>query len=465
MNNDDAEHISPAAAAGAAVEDPGAQQHQVSKKEVRTAVSSATIGTTIEWYDFFLYGTAAGLVFDRLYFPNDDPIVATLLAYATFAVGFIARPLGGLVFGHLGDRIGRKKTLVATMYIMGISTFLIGAIPTYDQIGYWAPVLLTLLRIAQGIAIGGEWGGAVLLSVEYAPKNRRGFFGSFPQMGIAFGLLLGTGAFTMLSVFMSPENFLAWGWRIAFFASIVLVIVGLYLRSKIAETPAFRAARANMEGLERAVPLAELFKDRISRRHMFLGMGTRYAEGVSYNLWAVFLISFATGSIGFEQTDVLISLMITAAVLAVFIPIWGRVSDSLPRRWVFGGGAIALAIVVFPAFWAMQSGSWIVLTLVLILVLGIIHPAMYGPQAAFYAELFPPSTRYSGISIVYQVSGIVAGGLTPMILTWLLGMGGLQLSLAYVIATCVVTVVCVIAIRPKHIRAVLDAEKDVTVNE
>ncbi|WP_436326202.1 MFS transporter [Brevibacterium sp. FAM 27836] len=401
----------------------------MTKKDVRTAVSSSTIGTTIEWYDFFLYGTAAGLVFDHLYFPTGDSIIGLLLSYGTFAVGFLARPLGGLFFGHLGDRIGRKKTLVTTMYIMGIATFLIGAIPTYEQIGIWAPIALILLRIAQGIAIGGEWGGAVLLSVEYAPKTRRGFFGSFPQMGLAFGLLLGTGAFTLLNLSMSDEAFLSWGWRIAFFFSVLLVIVGIYLRTKIAETPSFRAAQKQVESVERKIPLAELLKDRLSRRHLLLGMGTRYAEGVAYNLLAVFIITFATGTAGFSQLEVLLSLMISAVALAVFIPVWGRVSDAIPRRIVFGSGALILVAIVYPAFWAIQLGSWLLLTGVLVVALGVIYPLMYGSMAAFYAELFPPATRYSGISIVYQVSGIFASGMTPFILTWLLGGFGLNAAL------------------------------------
>lgn len=437
--------------------------HRVSKKDVRTAVSSSTIGTTIEWYDFFLYGTAAGLVFDRLYFPTGDSIVGLLLSYGTFAVGFLARPLGGLVFGHLGDRIGRKKTLVTTMYIMGIATFLIGAIPTYEQIGIWAPITLILLRIAQGIAIGGEWGGAVLLSVEYAPKSRRGLFGSFPQMGLAFGLLLGTGVFTLLSVFMSDEAFLAWGWRIAFFVSILLVVVGVYLRSKIAETPSFRAAQKKAEGRERQIPLTELLKDRISRRHLLLGMGTRYAEGVAYNLWAVFIIAFATGTVGFSQLEVLLSLMIAAVVLAIFIPVWGRVSDAIPRRVVFGSGALVLVAIIYPAFWAIQSGSWFLLTAVLVVSLGVLYPLMYGSQAAFYAELFPPATRYSGISIVYQLSGIIASGMTPLILTWFISGFGLNAALAYVVFSCAVTLVCTWLIRNRDLRAISDMESDVTV--
>jgi MFS family permease len=438
--------------------------HRVSKKDVRTAVSSSTIGTTIEWYDFFLYGTAAGLVFDRLYFPTGDSVIGLLLSYGTFAVGFLARPLGGLLFGHLGDRIGRKKTLVTTMYIMGIATFLIGAIPTYEQIGIWAPIALILLRVAQGIAIGGEWGGAVLLSVEYAPKTRRGFFGSFPQMGLAFGLLLGTGAFTLLNLLMSDDAFLSWGWRIAFFFSILLVIVGIYLRTKIAETPSFRAAQKQVESVERKIPLAELLKDRLSRRHLLLGMGTRYAEGVAYNLLAVFIITFATGTAGFSQLEVLLSLMISAVALAVFIPVWGRASDAIPRRIVFGSGALILIAILYPAFWAIQSGSWLLLTGVLVIALGVVYPLMYGSMAAFYAELFSPAIRYSGISIVYQVSGIFASGMTPFILTWFLDGFGLNAALTYVVFSCTVTLACTCLIRERDVRAVSVTESDVTVD-
>lgn len=428
----------------------------VSRADIRTAVSSSTIGTTIEWYDFFLYGTAAGLVFDRLYFPTGDLLVSTLLAYATFAVGFIARPLGGLIFGHLGDRLGRKKTLVATMYIMGTSTFLIGAIPTYDQIGLWAPIILVLLRVAQGIAIGGEWGGAVLLSVEYAPRNRRGFFGSFPQLGLAFGLLLGTGAFTLLSSVMDAASFLAWGWRLAFFLSLLLVVVGVYLRSRVAETPSFQAAQRDVDQLERVVPLARLLKDRIGRKHLLLGMGSRYAEGVAYNLWAVFIIAYATGTVHIPQIEVLVSIMVASCFLAVFVLVWGRVSDSLPRRAVFGAGVAAVALSVYPAFWAIQTGSWFALTVTLVITLGVLYPMMYGPQSSFYAELFPAAVRYSGISVVYQLSGMLASGLTPLILTWLMGQGGLNSALMYVVATCVISLLSVIAIRRRDIAAVAD---------
>lgn len=433
---------------------------KVSRRETRTAVASATIGTTIEWYDFFLYATAAGLVFDKLYFPQGDTALALVLSYSTFAVAYIARPLGGLVFGHLGDRIGRKRTLVATMYIMGIATFLIGAIPTYDQIGFWAPVILTVLRIAQGFAIGGEWGGAVLLSVEYAPAGRRGFFGSFPQMGLAIGLFLGAGAFTVLSATMSEDAFLSYGWRLAFFVSIALVVVGVYLRSRIEETPSFRAARAELDELQHTTPLRQLLSDAVSRRHLLLGMGTRYAEGVAYSLWAVFIIAYATDFLAFEQTEVLTSLMIASAFLMVFIPVWGRVSDAVPRRVVFGAGAVGLALFAHPAFWILDSGSWLALTVVLVVALGILYPLFYGSMAAFYAELFPPLTRYSGISIVYQMSGIFAVGITPLVLTWFMDRYGLVAALFYVVFACTVTLVSLVAIRTRDIKAVRGQEAE-----
>lgn len=274
---------------------------------------------------------------------------------------------------------------------------------------------------------------------------------------------MGTGAFTLLSVVMSDEAFLAWGWRLAFFVSIILVIVGVYLRSKIAETPSFRTAQKELGHLRRQIPLKQLLKDRISRRHLLLGMGTRYAEGVAYNLWAVFVIAYATGTVGFERLEVLLAIMVAAVVLAFGIPLSGRLSDALPRRVVFSAGAVLLALLIFPAFGVIQTGSWWMLTGVLVVMLGLAYPLMYGSQAAFYAELFPPSTRYSGISIVYQLSGIVASGLTPMILTWLIGGPGLAVALGYVVFTCVVTLICVWLIRAKDISAVSVEEGDVIV--
>jgi len=429
----------------------GDAQPEVSRREVRTVVASSVVGTTVEWYDFFLYGTAAGLVFNKLYFPSEDPLVGTLLAFATFALGFVARPVGGLIFGHIGDRVGRKKTLVATMLIMGVATCLIGLVPTYESIGVAAPILLVLLRLAQGVAIGGEWGGAVLMAVEYSPKGRRGLYGSLPQIGLALGLLLGTGAFAGLSASMTDESFLAWGWRIAFLLSAVLVVVGMFIRLKVMETPAFRKLE---QGEQRAtVPALELFRDRRSRRHIFLGMGSRWAEGVAFNTWAVFAIAYGTDTLDMPRNTMLVAVMIAAAVMLVFIPLFGRWSDTLERRRTFTAGVVALALLTYPAFAMLGTQDAVVITLTLVVVLGIFYPAMYGPQASLYAEMFPTHVRYSGISFVYQFSGIFASGLTPLVLSYLLGLaeGGVRFVVAYVVAVSAVSAACALAVRRRDL--------------
>ncbi len=419
----------------------------VTKKEMRTVLASSVVGTTVEWYDFFLYGIAAGIVFNELYFPSSDPLVGTMLAFATFAVGFVARPIGGLVFGHIGDKVGRKKTLVATMLLMGIATCMIGLLPTYEQIGVAAPIALVVLRIAQGVAVGGEWGGAVLMAVEYAPDKRRGLFGSLPQVGLALGLLLGTGIFAGLSVVMTDAAFLAWGWRIAFLLSAILVVVGLFIRLKVAETPAFRKLEQREE--HASVPAVELFRDGRNRRHIFLGMGSRWVEGVAFNTWAVFAIAYGTGTLAMDRQTLLIAVMIAAAVMLVFIPFFGRLSDSVGRRQIFAVGAILVAVLAYPAFLFLGTGDPLMVTLTIVVVLGIFYPAMYGPQAALYSELFPTRVRYSGISFVYQFSGIFASGLTPLVLTYLLGLadGGIGFVFAYIVAASVVSAGCTLAIR------------------
>jgi len=435
-----------------------AEQRTVTPQDVRTVVASSVIGTAVEWYDFFLFGVAAGLVLDDLYFPSDDPLIGTLLAYTTFAIGFVARPIGGLLFGHIGDRHGRKRTLVTTMLIMGGATFLMGAIPTYEQIGIAAPILLVLLRIAQGIAIGGEWGGAVLMAVEYAPPRRRGFYGSFPQLGLAVGLVLGTGVFTLLSETMTDDAFRSYGWRMAFFASLVLVLVGLYIRLKVLETPAFAAVKAAER--EAKVPFVELVQDRRSRRHLVLGMGSRWAEGVAFNTWAVFIIAYATDTLGMQRGDVLAAVMISAGVMGVLIPVCGHLSDRVGRRQMFATGVVLFGLSAYPAFAIFETGSTAALLGVLVVVLGIFYPLMYAPQSSLYAELFPTTVRYSGISFVYQFSGIVASGLTPLILTALLGEadGEPWLLVGYVVMTAVVSLGCVLAIRPADMyREDLDA--------
>jgi metabolite-proton symporter len=419
----------------------------VSKSELRMVVAASIIGTTVEWYDFFLFGTAAGIIFNKLFFPSGDPLVGTLLAYATFAIGFVARPIGGLIFGHIGDKVGRKKTLVATMMIMGAATACMGLLPTYDTIGMAAPILLILLRIAQGVAIGGEWGGAVLLAVEYAPAKRRGLYGSLPQLGLALGLLLGTGVFAGLSAVMTDEAFTVWGWRVAFLISIALVVLGMLIRLKVMETPAFR--KLEQTEAKAKVPAKELFQNRKLRRNIFLGMGSRWAEGVAFNTWAVFSIAYGAKTLGFDKQTMLLSVMAAAATMVFFIPFFGRMADRFDRRHLYTVGVILLALLAYPSFLLIGTGNPIVIGATLVVVLGVVYPCVYGPQSSFYAELFPTQVRYTGISFVYQFSGVFASGLTPLILTYLLGRAnnGFGLILTYGVAVSVISVICTLSIR------------------
>lgn len=429
---------------------------QVTKKEIRTVLLSCIIGTTVEWYDFFLYGVAAGIVFNQLYFPSEDPVVGTLLAFATFALGFAARPIGGLIFGHIGDRIGRKKTLVMTMLIMGVATCLIGLVPTYDDIGVAAPISLIVLRVMQGVAIGGEWGGAVLMAVEYAPKNRRGIFGSLPQMGLALGLILGTGAFSILEFSLSDSAFLAWGWRIAFLLSAVLVLVGLYIRLKVLETPAFRKLEEREE--KAAVPAIELFSNKLNRRHIWLGMGARWIEGVAFNAFAVFSISYGVDTVGVTRQTMLVAVMFSAVVLLVMIPVFGRLSDRFDRRWTYTVGVVATGVFAFPAFAMLGTGDTVWITMSLIIALGVLYPIMYGPEASLFAELFPANVRYTGISFVYQFSGIFASGMTPLILVYLLDKGdGTNLVIGYFVVVAIISAVCCMMIRKSDLDKIEEA--------
>jgi MFS family permease len=410
----------------------------------------------VEWYDFFLFGIAAGIVFNKLYFPGDDPLIGTLLAFATFAVGFVARPIGGLIFGHIGDRVGRKKTLVTTMLIMGAATACMGLLPTYDDVGIAAPILLILLRIAQGVAIGGEWGGAVLMAVEYAPPGKRGLYGSLPQVGLALGLLLGTGVFAGLSAVMTDAGFLEWGWRLAFLFSIALVGVGLFIRLRVLETPAFR--RLEQNGAKETVPARELFQKRELRRNILLGMGSRWAEGVAFNTWAVFSIVYGSDTLGLDRQTMLLSVMAAAAAMIFFIPFFGRLADRCDRRRLYTTGVILLAVLTYPAFLLIGTGIPIVIGATVVVVLGVAYPCLYGPQSSFYAELFPTQVRCTGISFVYQVSGVFASGLTPLILAYLLRLAndGLGLILTYVVAVSVISAVCSLSIRRRDLAADLD---------
>ncbi|WP_309237997.1 MFS transporter [Streptomyces albidus (ex Kaewkla and Franco 2022)] len=392
-------------------------------RRLKTVVLSSLLGTTVEWYDFFLYSTAAGLVFGELFFPTTNGTVGTMLAFATFAVGFLARPVGGLLFGHIGDRIGRKRTLAFTMSLMGVSTALIGVLPTYEQVGILAPALLLVLRIAQGVALGGEWAGAVLLAVEHGPYGRKGRFGSYPQIGLALGLALGTGAFALLSNVLSEEAFLGYGWRAAFLVSLVLVAVGLTVRLKIDETPAFRVVR-QLRQLPQSAPLVELLRERSSRRHVLLGMLARWGEGAAFNTWGVFAITYATTTLKLDRTSVLLAVTAAAIVMAVAIPVSGELTDRRGARDVYLVGMGLFAFSVFPAFWLFGTGGIWGFATALVVTLGLVHAYFYGAQGTLFASLFATQVRYTGMSFVYQMSGIFASGVTPLIMTALLALGG-----------------------------------------
>jgi metabolite-proton symporter len=402
---------------------------------LRRVVLASLIGTTIEWYDFFLYGSAAALVFNKLFFPEFDPLTGTLFAFLTYAFGFAARPVGGIVFGHFGDRIGRKRLLMLSLVLMGIATTLIGVLPTYAQAGVVAPLALVLLRLVQGFAVGGEWGGAVLLVAEHGDSARRGFWASWPQAGVPAGSLLAAGMLAILAGAQSEADFLAWGWRIPFLLSAVLVAVGWWIRSSVAETRAFEAALA--EEAPPKVPAAEVLRERPGG--LAIGAGLRLGENVSYYIITTFSITYMTTAGKLTKAEALDCIMIGAVLHFFAIPMLGRLSDRIGRRSVYAVGALGLAGFAFLFFGLIGSGSFVKAVAGIAIAL-LLHGAMYGPQAAFITELFPTRYRYSGASIAYQLTSIVAGSLAPIIATLLYGMhkDPMPVSL-YVGACCLVS--------------------------
>ena len=415
--------------------------------QARTALWASLVGTTIEWYDFFLYATAASLVFNQAFFPDQSTFVGTLLSFATFAVGFVVRPIGGFVFGHVGDRIGRKKTLALTMLLMGGATALMGVLPTAAQIGVLAPILLLLLRIVQGFALGGEWAGAVLLAVEHSPPRKRGLFGSVPQVGLALGLALGTGVFALLQVALPDEAFLAYGWRIAFLFSIVLVIFGVVVRLKASETPAFEKVRDSND--RAAVPLREVFRPPFLKSTV-LGMLSRWGEGAAFNTWGVFAISYATGTLKLEKVPVLVSVTIAALLMAALLPVSGLLTDRFGAKRVYVIGIAAYGLAVFPVFSLFGTKNIVLYAIAIIVVFGVVHAVFYGAQGTLYASLYPARLRYTGLSTVYQLSGVYASGLTPLILTALIGAAGGSpwIACGYLVATAIISVIATLALKP-----------------
>jgi len=378
--------------------------------------TASLIGTAIEWYDFFLYGTAAALIFNKLFFPTFDPMVGTLLAFSTYAIGFIARPLGGLVFGHFGDRIGRKTMLYLTLLLMGLATAVVGILPTYHTLGIWAAVLLTACRLIQGFGLGGEWGGAVLMAVEHAPDHRKGFFGSWPQLGAPLGLVLGTLVFSIFSGTMSEAQFIAWGWRLPFLFSIVLVIVGLWIRFTIAESPEFQKIKDAKQ--EVRIPVIDAILTH--PKSILLAMGARFAENGFFYVYATFVLAYATQALGMHKQDILTGVLIAAFIETFTIPAFGALSDAIGRRPVYIFGAIFSALMSFPLFMLLGTRSPQLGWIAIVLGLAVGHAAMYGPQASFFAELFGTKVRYSGVSLGYNLASIFAGALSPIIATYLM---------------------------------------------
>ncbi|MFC5265520.1 MFS transporter [Kribbella qitaiheensis] len=407
---------------------------------IARVVGASLIGTTVEWYDFFLYGVAASVVFGELFFPKGEELTGTLLSFATFAVGFFARPIGGVVFGHFGDRLGRKNLLVLSLLMMGLATFAIGLLPTYAQVGALAPVLLTVLRLIQGFALGGEWGGAVLIVSEHGDPARRGFWSSWPQAGAPAGQLIANGVLAGLAAFQSDEDFNSWGWRIPFLLSAVLVLVGLWVRLRIEESPLFRQARDKQEPTDK-LPFVEVITKY--PREVLTAMGARMAENVSYYIFTIVIATYAKEHLKLDKSFALNAVLIGAAIHFCAIPMWGALSDRVGRKPVYLLGAIGVGIWAF-VFIALVDTKNFALAALAVTVGLVLHGAMYGPQASFFTELFGTRVRYSGVSVGYKLASIIAGGLAPFIAVALLKAYDSGYAISIYVAAC--SVISIIAV-------------------
>jgi metabolite-proton symporter len=402
--------------------------------------SASFIGTTVEYYDFFIYGTAAALVFPKLFFPNTSPLVGALLSFATLGVGFLARPVGGVVFGHFGDRVGRKKMLVISLVMMGVATTLMGLMPSYALIGIAAPILLTVLRLVQGFAVGGEWGGATLMAVEHAPPGRRGFFGAFPQMGAPAGVGLATIAFFAVSQ-LDYEQFLSWGWRLPFLFSAVLVVVGLVIRLSIAESPEFEKVRE--AAVEVKMPIAEAF--RRHPREIFLVAGTYLSQGVLAYICMSYLVSFATTQVGIPRPQVLMGVFVAAVIATVLYPVFGSLADRWGRKTIYLLGAVLMLVSIIPAFALINTGNAVAFGVALVLVFGIAMAPAGGVTGSLFSMIFTPEVRYSGASVGYTISQICGAAFAPLIATALFAINNSTVPVVvYLLVVCAISVISVL---------------------
>ena len=413
---------------------------------IRKVLLAACAASSIEWYDFFIYLTAAALVFPALFFPADiDPVAGVLASFSTAAVGFFARPVGGVLFGHFGDRLGRKRTLVIALLLMGIATTLVGLLPTYSTIGIWAAVALFVLRICQGLAVGGQWGGAMLLATEYAPPDKRGFYGSFAQVGVPIGLVLGNAFFLILTAVMSPEAFEAWGWRIPFLASIVLIGLAMYIQLRLEDTPAFRrlqerqqeAQEEEGDEAQQRSPVLEVIREH--PKQILLASGAFFVVNGAFYVMITGMLDYGTRDLGLSRSAMLTAVLISSVAQILMLPAWSTLSDRVGRRPVYLAGAVLLGLWSFPLFWLVDTRNIVLITVALLLG-QLFLSMMYGPQAALFSEMFSRQVRYSGASIGYQLAAVFAGGLAPIIMVWLLDTTGTSFSVSlYMFAMAALT--------------------------
>ena len=418
---------------------------QVGTSEIKTVAVASAIGNMIEYYDFTLYATATALVFNKIFFPSADPLVGSLAAFATFFVGYCARPLGGILFGHFGDRVGRKTALLLTMLIMGLGTFLIGLVPSYDRIGVLAPICLIVLRMLQGIGIGGEYGGGMVMTVEHAPPAQRGLFSALVHVGVPGGFLIPIALLGLLSTTMNEADFLSWGWRIPFLVSIVLVGIGLFIRFRVSETPAFR--RVLQEEKPANVPVVEAVRHHYG--NILFGIGAKIAESGLFNIYAVFAITYCVTRLGLPKQEILNGVLVGCALECLTLPLFGALSDRIGRRAVYVGGMLFQALLALVFFQMLNTGQTSMIWLAIALGLAVGHGSVYGAQGAYFSELFPARIRYSGLSLVQQLGPILGGGLSPLVATALLAAYGSPWPVAaYMVAMAVVSAACTLGLRP-----------------